>query len=73
MYKILVNQGQKDAQKRKASNMAYTGFKKLEGKLAGKVANPAAVAAKIGREKYGKEKFQKAAAAGKTMRGMKAK
>lgn len=50
--------------------MAYIGFNKLEKKLEGKVSNPAAVAASIGRKKYGKEKFQKAAAAGKKMRGM---
>ena len=53
--------------------MAYVGFKKLEGKLKGKVSDPGAVAASIGREKYGKSKFQKAAAKGKKMRGMKAK
>jgi len=42
----------------------YMGFKKLEASIAAKggVRNPAAVAASIGRKKYGKEKFQKAAA-----------
>lgn len=40
-------------------------FKALVGKLAGKVANPAAVAASIGRKKYGKAKFQAMAAKGK--------
>lgn len=42
-------------------------FKQLEHKLAGKpgVNNPFAVAASIGRKKYGKEKFQKLAAKGK--------
>ena len=54
--------------------MAYVGFKKLEGKLARKgVKNPAALAASIGRKKYGKAKFQKAAAQGKSLRGAKPK
>jgi len=54
--------------------MAYVGFKKLEGKLAGKgVRNPGAVAASIARKKYGKAAVQKAAAKSKSMRGMKAK
>ena len=46
----------------------YVGFKKVE-KAAEKAGaeNPAAVAAAVGRKKYGKEKFQKAAAAGKKM------
>lgn len=45
----------------------YMGFAKLKASLARKpgVKNPAAVAAAIGRKKYGKEKFQKMAAAGK--------
>jgi hypothetical protein len=47
----------------------YEGFAKLKGELAHKagVKNPGALAAAIGRKKYGKEKFQKAAAAGKKM------
>ena len=47
----------------------YMGFKKLEKSIAAKgdVENPAAVAAAIGRKKYGKEKFQKAAAQGKKL------
>jgi hypothetical protein len=40
-------------------------FKALVNKLKGKVSNPAAVAASIGRKKYGKTKFQKLAAKGK--------
>ena len=42
-------------------------FKKLEGKLAKKpgITNPAGLAAKIGREKYGKEQFGKMAERGK--------
>lgn len=50
--------------------MAYVGFKALESKLSGKVRNPGAVAAAIGRKKYGAERFNAAAAAGKSMRGM---
>lgn len=41
-------------------------FEKLEGKLEDKGAkNPGALAAWIGRHKYGKEKFQKIATNGK--------
>jgi hypothetical protein len=44
----------------------YMGFKAVEKAVAAKGArNPAAVAAYIGRKKYGKEKFQAMAAAGK--------
>ena len=52
--------------------MAYVGFDTLKAKIAAKghVRNPGAVAASIGRKKYGKKKFQKAAAQGKSMRGM---
>lgn len=39
-------------------------FAKLEKSLAGKVSNPGAVAATIGREKYGAKKFNKLAAKG---------
>ena len=48
---------------------AYVGFKKLKAKIAqhGKARDAGAIAASIGREKYGKEAFQKAAAAGKKM------
>lgn len=43
----------------------YEGFEKLKGELAAKGAkDPAALAAYIGRKKYGKAKFQKAAATG---------
>ncbi len=40
--------------------MAYVGFNKLVSKLAaqGNVSDPKAVAAVIGRRKYGKKKFQ---------------
>lgn len=53
--------------------MAYVGFDKLKGQIAAKgdVRDPGAVAAAIGRKKYGKKKFQRAAAAGRSMRGMK--
>jgi hypothetical protein len=48
--------------------MAYLGFKAVEASAAaGGARNPAAVAASIGRKKYGKAKFQKAAASGKKM------
>lgn len=42
-------------------------FKRLENSIAarGNVRNPGAVAASIGREKFGKKKFQKLAAAGR--------
>lgn len=48
---------------------AYIGFKNLAGKLRakGKVGNPDAVAAAIGRKKYGKAKFNEAAHAGHKM------
>ena len=53
--------------------MAYVGFKKLKGQLAGKpgIRDPGAVAAAIGRKKYGKRRFQAAAAKGKKMKGMR--
>jgi hypothetical protein len=40
-------------------------FAALKQKLKGKVSNPGAVAASIGRKKYGKKKFQALAAKGK--------
>ena len=50
--------------------MAYIGFKALESKIAarGDVRNPGAVAAAIGRKKYGAANFQKHAASGTSMR-----
>jgi hypothetical protein len=47
----------------------YMGFNKTVAsiKKSGSAENPEAVAAAIGRKKYGKEKFQKAAAAGKKL------
>jgi hypothetical protein len=53
----------------------YVGFEKLKGKIAkkGGVRDPGAVAAAIGRKKYGKEKFQTHAAKDKKMRGVKPK
>ena len=49
--------------------MAYMGFDKLSAKLAKQpgVSNPKGLAAKIGRQKYGEKKFNKAAAAGKKL------
>ncbi len=54
--------------------MAYMGFKKLEGKLENEpgVKNPGAVAASIGRKKYGKGPFQKHAAEHESMKGLNA-
>lgn len=52
--------------------MAYMGFAKVKASAArGGARNPGAVAAAIGRKKYGKARFQKAAARGVKMRGMK--
>ena len=53
-------------------NEKYMGFKKTVAaiKKGGSAENPEAVAASIGRKKYGKEKFQKAAAAGKKLNEM---
>ena len=50
--------------------MPYVGFKKLESSIAakGNVRNPGAVAASIGRKKYGAKKFNAAAASGHAMR-----
>jgi hypothetical protein len=49
-------------------NEKYMGFKKVAAAAkAGGAEDPGAVAASIGRKKYGKEKFQKAAAAGKKL------
>jgi hypothetical protein len=49
-------------------NEKYMGFKKVAGAAkAGGAENPEAVAASIGRKKYGKKAFQKAAASGKKM------
>lgn len=55
--------------------MAYEGFQKLEGKLAGKpgVTNPGALAAVVGRKKYGSKKFNAAAADHRALRGAAAK
>jgi hypothetical protein len=46
--------------------MAYVGFDALVKK-----GVPPGAAANIGRNKYGKKRFQRAAAKGKKMRGMK--
>jgi hypothetical protein len=54
--------------------MAYVGFSKLAKELAKKgVRDPKALAAHIGRKKYGKKKFQEAAAKGKKLKGKKEK
>ena len=52
--------------------MPYTPFHTMVKKLAAKgVKDPKALAASIGRKKYGKAKFQAAAAAGKSLRNAK--
>lgn len=49
----------------------YMGFSAVEKSAAASGArNPAAVAAAAGRDKYGAKAFNKAAAAGKSMKGM---
>lgn len=47
----------------------YVGFNKLKGQIAkrGGVRDPGAVAAAIGRRKYGKARFQRAAARGRKL------
>jgi hypothetical protein len=57
------------AQVEQQLNEKYMGFKKTVAavKKGGSADNPEAVAAAIGRKKYSKEKFQKAAAAGKKL------
>ncbi len=47
----------------------YLGFDKLKSRLAKRpgVTNPGALAASIGRKKYGAKKFNRAAAAGKKL------
>ena len=52
--------------------MGYEGFKKVEASArASGARNPGAVAASIGRKKYGKKAFQKASSSGKSMRGQR--
>lgn len=60
---------------RTEAEMAYEGFQKLKGELAKKpgINNPGAVAASIGRKKYGAKKFNRAASQGRSMRGMRSK
>lgn len=56
------------ARKKKPKLGSGARFKALEKKIAarGNVSNPAAVAASIGRKKYGKKKFQALSKAGRT-------
>lgn len=51
--------------------MAYVGFSKLKKQIGarGGVRDPGAVAASIGRKKYGAQRFQRAAATGRTLKG----
>lgn len=54
------------AAKKKSMKLGGGGrFAKLEKSLKGKVSDPAAVAASIGRKKYGAKKFQEMAAKGR--------
>ena len=56
--------------------MAYVGFNKLQGKIEGKGYSKeaaGAIAASVGRKKYGKKKFDTAAAKGKSLKGAKPK
>lgn len=55
--------------------MAYTGFDKLKGELARKpgITDPGALAAVIGRRKYGAKQFQHAAATGHSLKNAKHK
>lgn len=51
--------------------MGYQGFAKVKASAAASGArNPGAVAASIGRKKYGAAKFNKASTSGTKMRGM---
>lgn len=52
--------------------MAYVGFNKLKGELAHKpgVTNPGALAASIGRKKYGSKAMAKGAKTGHSLKGL---
>lgn len=52
----------------------YIGFDKLKGELSKEkgVKNPGALAASIGRKKYGAKKFDQHAAAGESLEGIRA-
>jgi hypothetical protein len=64
-----VAEQEQDMAEGKKLDEKYMGFDKTVAaiKKGGSAENPEAVAAAIGRKKYGKEKFQKAAAAGKKL------
>jgi hypothetical protein len=61
------DEDEEDEDEEEEMNERYMGFKKLKASISAKggARDPAAVAAAIGRKKYGKEKFQAMAAAGK--------
>lgn len=62
------------AAKKKSMKLGGGGrFAKLEKSLKGKVSDPAAVAASIGRKKYGTKKFQQMAAKGRKRSSKKGK
>lgn len=52
--------------------MGYIGFDKLKSKLSHEkgITNPGALAASIGRKKYGKKAFQKHASSGTSMEAL---
>lgn len=54
--------------------MAYEGFKKLKGELAHEkgITNPGALAASIGRKKYGAKTFNAHAAKSESLKGIDA-
>lgn len=60
----------KQQDKKTKPSKSYVGFEKLKNELAarGDVDNPEAVAASIGKKKYGKKKMQQAAAKGKSLK-----
>ena len=57
------------AKRKKAKLGTGERFAQLTEKLRGKVRNPKAVAAAIGRKKFGKRKFQQMAAKGRKKKG----
>ena len=66
---LIENSESQSAKPQQKLNEKYMGFDKTVAaiKKGGSAENPEAVAAAIGREKYGKDRFQKAAAAGKKL------
>lgn len=68
MYRAMKANDKKGMAEAEQVSEKYMGFEKVKAAAAkGGAKDPGAVAASIGRKKYGKEKFQKAAAAGKKL------